>query len=51
MQKRPTIKVDGRLLNHRITIKNLKGINKLHVPKVHSTAYGLNSFWYDAPGI
>ena len=37
------------LLNQRIIPKKkLRGINKLHVPKVHPTTYGLSSFRYDA---
>ena len=40
----------SELVNKRINSKNLRGINKLNVPRVFTTTYGLNSFRYgDAP--
>ena len=36
------------LLNERDTSQNLRGQHLLHVPRVHTTNYGLHSFRYSA---
>ena len=44
-----TPKYISELLHERVNLKNLRGVNKLTMPRVISTTYGLNSFRYNAP--